>query len=395
MAAHAILSPSNAHRWLMCTPSALLERQFPDEASIYADLGTFAHKWGETQLRHFLAPDMAAEKKAFQKEIEKLRKETDKNGEPYWSRSLEDYVEEYVSTVTGKFLEARERDSAAVLLLEQKLEFGEWVPGGFGRGDAVIVADGLMEIVDLKYGQNVRVQAQGNPQLRLYALGAYQELSCIYDISRVAVTIVQPRNGGTSSEELSVKELLDWGEWVKPIAQMAIKGKGEPRPGEHCLFCRAKNRCRTLAEYEMEVAKAQFEDLRLLSDEDISSILGRADSLISWAKGVKDYALKEALENGKKWPGWKIVQGRSNRAISDESRAAELLSSAGYAEKDFDKPREIQGFTVLEKLLGKKKLSELLSEVIIKPPGKPKLAPESDPREEWNTAKEDFEKLED
>ena len=330
MATHAILAPSSAHRWLACPPSAQLEAQFPDTQSESAAEGSFAHEWAEIHLRSFLG-EIKGEK--FHKEVERLKSQKNRfrKEETYWNPNLEDYVEEYTSTVINHFLDAQENDRGAALLLEQRLDFQEWVPEGFGRGDAVILADGTMEILDLKYGRNVAVTAVGNPQLRLYALGAYQELSCLYDIQEVTMTIVQPRNGGGSSETLTAKELLTWGESIKPIAVIAIKGKGEFKAGEHCLF----------------------------------------------------------------WPGWNLVEGKSRRAISDTDKAAAILVKEGIAEDKIWKPKELQGITNLEKAVGKKKLGMLLADVIVKPAGKPTLVPEDDPREEWNAAKNDFDELPD
>lgn len=386
MAEHAVLSPSSAHRWLACPPSAQLEAKFPDRQSESAREGTFAHEWAEVHLSHFFGdlPD-----DVFQRKVKSMKESE------FYSPSLEDYVDEYVNVVTNKFFEAQDRDAGATVLLEQKLDFGEWVPHGFGRGDAVILADGMMEIIDLKYGRNVKVEAVGNPQLRLYALGAYQDLSCLYAIDSVKMTIVQPRNGGESSDTLSVEDLLAWGRSIKPIAQMAIAGKGDFKAGEHCQFCRVAERCKALAEYQFSLAQHDFKDPDLLSDEDIADVLNRVDDLVSWASSVKKYALKEAVQNDKRWPGWKLVEGKSSRAITDEAEAAKCLEEAGYTAEQIWKPRELFGITALEKVVGKKNLASLLADVIAKPPGKPTLVPESDPREEWNSADSDFEVIKD
>ena len=389
---HALLSPSNAHRWLVCTPSACLERQFPDGKNESADEGTAAHDLAEVELSRFLRQKPPA---VCDKARDKIRERRNGSGETYWSRVMDEYVDEYVSYVSNRFLEAQEHDPAAALLLERQFDLKEWVPQGSGYCDVVILANGNMEVIDFKYGQKVKVEVRENPQLRLYALGAYGELSWLYDIDTVMVTIVQPRNGGISSEELTVKELLAWGDTVKPIAKIAAEGEGEAKAGDHCLFCRAAPRCKALAEYHQEIAHHRFQNPDLLTDEDIADILGRLDDLTSWANKVKDYALQEALEHKKKWPGWKLVEGRSNRKLTNEDEAIRLLTGAGYKEKDIMKPQEIQGFTNLERVVGKKNLATILAEVIVKPPGKPSLAPESDPRPEFNSAKEAFKPLDD
>lgn len=383
MPKHYFVSPSNLHRCLVCTPSAMLETHFPDSQSESAAEGTLAHKLAEIELQNFLRCN------------EPLREEQRKKlmRSEYWSNSMDDYVEEYVSEVIQRFFAIMEKDPATVLLLEQKLDLGKLIPGGFGYEDAVIVGSHTVEVIDLKYGRNVAVSAIDNPQLRAYALGVYWELSCIYDIDTVAMTIVQPRNGGVSSETMTAKDLLTWAEKVRPQIELALQGKGDFAAGSHCKFCRAAVRCKALADYELEIAKKQFQDASLLSDEDISEILGRAEGLVSWVNKITDYALQEAVDNGRKWPGWKLVAGWSKRKLSDEDKARKLLKAAGYTEDQFLKPQEIKGFTDLEKLMGKKKLASVLDDVIIKPPGKPKLAPESDKRPEWNAARNDFEDL--
>lgn len=383
MQKHYFVSPSNLHRCLVCTPSAMLETHFPDSQSPSAAEGTLAHKLAEVELQNFLR----CNEPLLKEQRKKLMKSE------FWSQSMDDYVEEYVSEVIRRYLNIKEDDPATVLLLEQKIVLDDFIPGGFGYGDAIIVGNHTVEVIDLKYGRNVAVSAEGNPQLRAYALGAYGELSCVYDIDTVVVTIVQPRNGGVSSETVPVKDLLAWADEMRPRIELALQGEGEFVAGSHCKFCRAAVRCKALADYELEIAKKQFEDASVLSDEDIAEILGKADGLISWVNKITGYALQEAVDKGRKWPGWKLVAGRSNRKLSDEGEARKLLKEAGYTEDQFLKPQEIKGFTDLEKLIGKKKLDTLFKDVIIKPPGKPKLAPESDKRPEWNAAKADFEDL--
>lgn len=380
MPKHAILSASGSARWLACTPSARLELQYPDTRSEAAKEGTFAHAWAEIQL-----------KKALHKETpDDLTREADMKEKDFYSKALTEYVNEYVDAVLEKYVDAQTRDKDAALLLEQSLDFSYWVPKGFGRGDAVIIADGLMEIVDLKYGKNVAVDAKNNSQLRLYALGAYHELTAFFDVDTVTMTVVQPRNEiGISSETLPVTELLSWGEIIRPIASLAYEGKGNLVPGPHCKFCKAAVRCQALKAYCETPDKEAME----MSNMEISQVLIKADHIISWLHKVQEYALEMARDGGVKWPGFKLVEGRSNRKYSDEEEVAQRLESEGIAKEKIYKPRALIGITDMQKLLGKKSFEQILSPYIIKPPGKPTLVPESDKRPEWNAPDDDFEPI--
>lgn len=377
---HAVLAPSAAHKWLNCPPSARFEEKFPDTVSEAALEGTFAHKLAEINLQHFFK---FIDDKKFSSEYKKLKENK------FFSRELEEYVETYTATVTEKYLQKK----GASVLLEQKVDLSEYLPQGYGHADAIIIAENVMEICDLKFGAGVKVSAKNNPQLRLYALGAYSELNFLYNIESVTVTIIQPRNGGVSSENISVTELLDWGDKIKKIAALAYKGEGKFKAGEHCKFCRASMRCKTFADYQLEVVKNDFDDPDLLSDAEISKILSRADSIIKWLGNVKDFALKEAVEKNKRWTGFKLVEGRSVRKIIDEQKAAEILRQTGATDSEIYKPKEILGITALEKIFGKKKVAELLKDLIQKPPGSPVLVEESDKRAEWHNAQNDFDEL--
>lgn len=283
---HAILSPSSSHRWLICTPSARLEQGFPDTNSAVAAEGTFAHRWAEIQLSHF---NKQMSDDNFKSEIAHLTQNK------FYSKGLEEYVALYIDTVISKFQCARDVDNGAILLLEQKFNLNDYVPECYGHADAVILADGNMEVVDLKYGAGVPVSATNNSQLRLYALGAYLELAFLYDIKQVTMTIVQPRNGGISSETLSITDLLNWGNSIKGIANLAFKGKGDFKAGDHCKFCRAANRCKALAEYRMKAVKLDFDNPDLLSDEELVEILVKADAAINWLNNIKDFAHKKTV----------------------------------------------------------------------------------------------------
>lgn len=383
---HAILSASSSERWLACPPSARLEQEFESTTSQYAEEGRFAHSLAELHLGQFLGK-CTSQTKA------KLLTEMQKND--FYSQEMEDYIQVYVDLAIEKINAARAKSEDAIIFLEQRLDFSPWVPEGFGTGDLVLVSDGVVEVVDLKYGKGVPVSAVGNTQMQMYGLGAYQMLDMLYDIQTVKMTIVQPRRDNISTEELSAKELLEWGiGTVKPIAELAWNGKGEYSAGDHCRFCRARYTCRARAEANLELAKYDFQDPPLLEDDEIAEILNKVDDLCRWTSDIQTYALEQARDHDKKWPGWKLVEGRSNRKYTDIDAVAETLKIAGYKDKDiFEKV--ILGITKMEKLLGKKKFVELLEKtnLVVKPPGRPALVPESDRRPEINStasAIEDF-----
>ena len=377
--AHAILSASASKRWLSCPPSARLERKFPDKAGEAAREGTLAHALAETQIRHYLG-EITDEEEALR--IETIR------GNALYAPEMDEYVSEYVDLCIEKINEAH-----GTALVEERLDFSRWVKNGFGTGDMVIIGDGVLEIVDLKYGKGVPVSAEGNTQMQLYALGAIEQYGYIYDFDHVRMSIFQPRNGGLSTQLMSVEELLAWGESIKPIAELAYEGKGDFKAGDHCRFCRAAAQCKALADYNMEIAKLEFRDADLLTDDEVSFVLERVDGLVRYAEKIKTHALEEALK-GHRWPGFKVVEGRSNRKITDEAKAVKLLRGAGYADDVIYKPLEMQTITALEKLVTKKKFGELLGSVIEKPPGKPTLVPEDDKRPEYDPVQSEFEVME-
>lgn len=380
MAQHAILSASSAARWMTCPPSARLEQNFPNSTSEYAAEGTLAHSLGELNLRHNLGE---INTRKFNSDIKKIEENE------LFTKDMPDYVEIYVDTCMEKVSEARSKTPDALFKIEQKLDFSEWVPEGFGTGDFVIIADGLMEICDLKYGKGVPVSAVGNKQMRLYALGAISEFSFLYDIQTVKMTIIQPRLDSISSDVISVEELLKWAEEVlKPTAQLAFKGEGEFCAGDHCGFCRAKAVCKARAEKNMELAKYEFSDPNILNNPDIADILGRVDELTKWASDVKENALQKALE-GETYPGFKIVEGRSNRKWTDEDKVGELLLGQGFLE-NIIYTKKLTGISNMETAIGKKEVQRLLGGYIEKPQGKPVLVPESDKRPVFNSAVADF-----
>lgn len=381
MAKHAILSASGASRWMACTPSAVLEQQFENKSSVFAEEGTLAHELGELTLRFNLGE---ITKRTFNSKLKKIQENK------LYSADMPDYVQTYVDTCLERVSETKATTPDALFKIEQRLDFSEWVPDGFGTGDFVIIADGTMEVCDLKYGKGVPVSANNNKQMMLYALGAIAEFNFLYDIQKVRMTIIQPRLDNISTFEVTTEDLLKWAEdYVRPRAELAIKGKGEFCAGDHCKFCRAKAICRARAEKNMELAKYDFEEPALLDNNDVAYILSKIDELVNWAGDVKDFALEQAL-NGEEYDGFKVVEGRSNRKYADTEAIVEILRDNNFNDPDIFKPSELITLTNMEKLVGKKKLTELIGDYIVKPAGKPTLAPITDKREPYNPAKADF-----
>ena len=373
---HAKLSASGAHRWMACTPSASLEDQFPESTSEYAEEGTFAHALAELIINYNLH-NMT--KPQFNKAFGKMKMDK------YFSQELLEYIEGYANQVFEFVNEAKLLCDDAIVLTEQRLDFSAYVPEGFGTGDVVIIADKEMHVIDLKYGKGVGVSAEDNPQIRLYGLGALEAFGMLYDISQIRMTICQPRLDMVTSETLTVDALIEWAETeVRPKANMAMAGEGEFVVGDHCRFCKARKTCRARAEYNLELTKLEFKSPELLDDSEIGEVLRKADQLAHWVTDITEYALEEALK-GKKFDGWKVVEGRSNRKYLDEIKVADTLKDAGYDEAAIYE-KKLYGITAMQKLLGKKTFEGLLNNLIIKPQGKPVLAPESDNRPEYSSA---------
>lgn len=378
---HAILSPSAASRWLSCTPSARLELEFPDKAGDFAEEGTLAHEFGEVILLRSIGKLTKAQ---YTKEIKRL------SGHKFYSTELQNYAEDYSSFVWGKYLLACKTTKDAILRVEEKLDLTEYAPESFGTGDAVIIADGTMEIIDLKYGKGVPVSAIENKQMMMYALGALTMFGFQYDIRNVRMTIYQPRLDNISEFEMAVDDLLLWGEnELKPKAQMAFAGEGDYIAGTHCRFCKAKAQCKAHADMNMELAKYDFKDAALLTADELADILSRGEQFKTWLTAVEDYALQAALE-GKKFPGYKLVEGRSIRKYADENEVAKTLLENGFTESAIYEPAKLKTITNMEKAITKKAFAALLSELVIKPQGKPTLVPESDKRQEYNSIESDF-----
>lgn len=379
--AHAKLSASGSKRWLTCTPSANLESQFPDSTSTFAEEGTWAHEYAELLLTDFLMP---MDVKLFTRRLDNVMAETFASPDNY------EAVEDYVKYVQDRVKAIRQEHPDAIVMLEQRLDFSEWVPEGFGTGDVVIVADGALEVIDLKFGKGVKVDAKRNTQMMLYALGAWNQFELLYDIDKVRMTIVQPRLGHIDTDEMSLTDLVDWADnVVAPRAEMAMLGEGDFIPGEHCRFCKARYQCRARAD---QAIKNDFKEPALLTDDEIAELLTKVEDIEKWAKDIQEYARTKA-EQGTKFSGWKLVEGRSVRKYADAEQVAHRLFAEGYSEADIYE-RELKGITALEKAIGKKRFGELVADLVTKPAGKPTLVPESDKRPEYNSleiAKADFE----
>lgn len=372
MAKHSLLSASASHRWLNCPPSARLCEEYEDKPSEYAQEGTDCH-------------ELCAYK------VEKALGHRVKNPTEnltYYNSEMEDCAEGYCSFVMEQVAEAKKRCADPLVLVEQRLDYSRYVgiEGSFGTGDCVIVSDGLLHIIDYKHGLGVLVSAEKNSQLSCYALGALDLFDGIYDITEVSLTIYQPRRENVSTYTMSKDELLTWADMVlSPTAKLAYDGKGDFKAGDHCQFCKAKANCRKRTEYNLELARHDFEMPTALEDDEVASILTKVDELVSWASDLKEYALQKAL-SGTKFTGFKVVEGRSNRRYTDEDTVARTVEAAGFDPYE----KKLLGITAMSQALGKKKFEELLGGLVYKTPGKPALVPESDKRPAMNTAIEDF-----
>lgn len=369
---HALLSASGAHRWLNCTPSARLEREFDDNSGEAAAEGTAAHALSEHKLRRAL-------KLRSQKPVSK-----------YDSDEMDNYTDGYVEFVLEIIEQAKQTCIDPKVLIEQRLNFSKYVPDGFGTGDCLVIADGTLHIIDFKYGQGLLVEAEDNPQMKLYALGALELFDGIYDIVSVAMTIYQPRRENVSTHTVFKESLYQWADEVlQPLAQLAFVGSGEYCSGDWCRFCRAAVKCRARAEEKLKLTQLEFALPPLLTDAEIEDVLAKLDELTAWASDIRAYALEAAIHHGKQWNGFKLVAGRSNRKYASEEKVAETVKAAGY--HDIYRQSLIT-ITEMERLMGKQKFNEILGGLIEKPPGKPSLVLLSDKRPAINasSAKIDF-----
>jgi len=365
---HAFLSPSSSVRWYFCPPSAHLCEQYPDQGSIFAAEGTEAHALCEYLLKNALGIECPDPRPSMQ----------------FYSPEMEEAARGYTQYITEKAEAYKAAGITPSVYVEQRLDLRGYIPESMGTADCVIIAGDTAEIIDFKYGMH-RVPAT-SMQLRIYALGACEVFSTLYEFARVRMCVYQPRLSSVDETEMTVAELYTWArEELSPRARQAFDGVGDFACGEWCRLCRARRNCRALAEYQLEIARNEFRDPAVLSDEEIAEVLSRVDGLIAWAEGVREYALGEALR-GHAYPGFKVVSSRGYRRFTDDAEAAARVTAAGMDPWE----KRLLGIGAMEKMLGKKKFAELLSDLVSRPEGKPVLAPETDKRPEWKPAEAEF-----
>ena len=364
MGKHALLSPSSSYRWMNCTPSALLEADFQGETTAAAEEGTAAHAFCEHKL-----------KKA-------LHRRSRRPVSEYDTDEMQEHTDAYIQYVMEQVEAAKQTCADPLVLVERQVDFSEYVPEGYGTADCIIAADENLHVIDFKYGQGVLVNVEHNSQLMCYGIGALNLFDGIYDIKTVTLHIFQPRRENVQSWTITVDELKDWAEnELKPKALMAMNGEGEYNPGPWCKFCNSKIRCRARAEENMRLAQMEFRKPPLLDDDEIVEVLKLVPDLTKWAEEIKDYALDQAVNHGKVWDGFKVVEGRSIRRYKDEDAVAEAAKANGF---DDIYRRSLITLTEMQKLMGKKKFEEILGKYIIKPQGAPTLVPVTDKRPEMN-----------
>ena len=399
---HALLSASSSKQWLNCPPSARLQENFPNESSVYAEEGTFAHSICEYKVKKYLH--------------ERVRRP---QSEEFYTEELEQSTDAYYEFVVGVIEEMKRNGCEPLVLVEERVDYSHIAPSGFGTADMLIIGHdaegrGILHICDYKNGKGVFVDAHHNSQMMLYAIGALHAYGYIYPIEIVRMSIIQPRLDNISTYECSREELEAWGESIKPTAKMAYEGKGEQKAGDWCRFCRAKPVCRACKEEALAICREEFLDLDagafaedpraapadveesdttaqytpdlsaptfkqpgLVSLDELREILPTLNRISSWMESVFAFISSEAINHGVPIKGYKVVEGRSKRVFTDTKAVVETATQNGYT--DLYK-QQLISLTEFEKMMGKKKFAELLGEYVAKPPGKLALVPASDPR---------------
>lgn len=366
---HAVLSASGSHRWLECPPSALLELDFPDSSSAAAKEGTLAHELCEMKVKNYFYSS-EFNKRKLAAGIKELKKNE------LWQDEMLGHTETYLDYIKA---EAIAFESSPYVAIERKLDLSNYIPNGFGTADCILIGNNKIQIVDFKYGKGVPVSAEHNPQMMLYALGAYELYKILYAVNTVKLSIVQPRLDSISEFECSLEELLKFGKYAKERANLAIKGEGEFKPSEKtCRFCRAKARCKARAEENVKLAFAMSKTPDLLTNEEIGVYLKQGMDIAKWVSDLQDFALSECLA-GRDIKGFKAVEGRSTRTWSDLDTAFDKLISSGISEEVLYEKKPLT-LTQVEKTIGKTTFTELVGDLVVKPPGKPTLVEDSDKR---------------
>lgn len=379
MGEHALLSASAAHRWLHCPPSARIEEKLPESKSEFAAEGSLAHEIAELKVKKYCIEPMGP--RSYNSRLKKLKEN------PLFQEEMlkaTDTYLDYIASVLHEF------SSPPYVAVEKRIDYSTYAPEGFGTGDCIIIGGNTLHIIDFKYGKGVPVTALSNPQMKLYALGAYTEYSFLYPINTVRMTIVQPRLDSVSEYKIAIDELLAWGESIKRTALKAFMGEGECNPGEHCKFCKAKSLCRARSDFYLSLEDHHQMKPPLISSEEVGQILKKAQDLAAWVKSLEEYALNECLQ-GNEIPGWKVVEGRAVRQFTNQDEAFNILIANGIQEAMLYERKPLT-LTETEKLIGKEKFKELLTSYINIPKGKPTLVQMSDKREPFKrvTAAEVF-----
>lgn len=385
---HAILSPSSSSRWLACTPSAILEMNEPFVYSPYAEEGTEAHALAEIKLSYMLGKINDLQ---YESQFEEFKLKS-----KYYNAEFNEFVNSYCSEVMT-IIKEDYKNEEIIVELESKVSFDDIVPEGSGTSDVLIIGKSFVHVIDLKYGKGVPVSAIGNSQLRLYALGAIKKHLRYGIFNEARMTIIQPRLNDISTDFISVSELNNWAEnYVKPRAKLAIAGQGEFVPGDHCKFCKMKGKCKARSDRALAAAQAEFEQVivednilepKNMTEEALARVLTIAPKFIDWFNDVQAYVKNEMINNGLKIPGFKVVEGRSTRIMTDTNAIAEILHTAGFADDTFMEKPKLLGLTTLEKNIGKKLFNDLCGNYVIKPNGSPVVVPESDKRPELNSSR--------
>ncbi len=393
---HALLSASSSKQWLHCPPSVRLQEGFPNESSVYAAEGTFAHEVCEYKVRKYLH--------------ERVKRP---QSEEYDTEEIEQITDVYAEFVISIIEQMKENGCEPLAFVEERVDYSHIAPSGFGTADMLIIGKdehgrGLLHVCDFKTGAGVFVDADHNSQMMLYALGGLAAYGFLYDVEIVRMSIIQPRLDNISTCEMPVSELNAWAESIKPIAIMAFEGKGEQHPGDWCRFCRTKPVCKACADealalcredfldldagafddtaeesdmtapYEADTQTAVFKQPGLIPISELAEIMPTLNRISTWIDAVFAFVSSEAINHGVPIPGYKVVEGRSKRVFTDTKAVVDTAVANGYT--DLYKQTLIT-LTEFEKMMGKKKFNELLGEYVAKPPGKLALVPESDSRE--------------